>query len=467
MVGRRSESVGASENVALDDPQNVARAQKLLADYVARGDIAREGSGGDSRTYQVCAEVLNFGLSEETALHLIDTIWNVACDPPWDTDELRVKIENASRYAQNEAGAWAVPPVTEWLDRETLDRLRASLPDTPAPEGRTRFHWMDEPQFEGLEPPQWLLEGLLQRETIAMMFGPSGHYKSFLALNLAAKVALAGECAFYVAAEGIRRMARRDFPAWKLAYAQEKPLPFFMQEEMPLATEPRDYADFVDSIKAKAAGRRVGLVLLDTLNMAMIGLEENSAKDASTLLAAAKFVKKALGCTVILIHHTPDNDAHKARGSSAFFAGFDTVLRVEADWKVKLAHLYVQKQKNDEALKAPLCFEGKRFGPGLAFVEIDLKKAALMSPEADIYSDKNIRAVLVRLKVFEPEFVTSDVLAGELVQRQENDTVDEWNDIVTRVRKGLLGAVKGGKLGGFYTGEGRGIKWSLPAPSAD
>lgn len=464
LAGRRRESVGASNDIALDDPANVERAASLLRDYVARGDVAREGSGGDNRTYQVAAELLNFGLSEDQAFHLISEIWNPACEPPWAEDELRAKIENAARYAQNEPGAWAVPPASAVLTGDTLDRL-AAQDTTPEQGGRApRFNWRTEAELRDVEPLPWLLEDILYRETITMMFGPSGHYKTFLALHLGMTLAVRGECVFYVAGEGDRRMAARDVPAWRLANGVEGDLPFHMVDDMPLATDPDDYAAFVDSIRRKAAGRPIGAVFLDTLNIAMLGLEENSAKDASVLLAAAKAVKRSLRCMVMLIHHTPDADQHKARGSSAFYAGFDTVLRVQADTKVKLARLYVQKQKNGEAREAPLHFEGRKFGPGLAFIEIEARKAALMSAEADIFHPRSISAVLRKLGAFEPEFVTSDVLASELVPALEGESMDERNDIVARVRKGLMAAAKGDKLAGFYKGEGRGIKWCLPSP---
>ena len=464
-LGRLREHTKVSGNISLDNPTACMRVRSLLGNYEQSGHVAIEGSGGDSTTYAVMAEVLNLGLSVERALALVIEIWNPSCQPPWDIDDLRVKIENASAYAQNDAGAWAVPPVRDRIPSEALDRLIA---DSSAREARTpsRFAWMDESEFSNLAPPVWLLKDRLTRDSIAMLYGPSGHYKSFIAMNMAAEVAQTGECAFYVAAEGMSRMARKDFPAWKMAYGEDRQLPFYLVDDMPLVDDPNDYVAFAASIRDKAAGRPVSIIFIDTLNRAMLGLEENSAKDAARVIQAALFLKKAFACTVVVVHHTPA-DGSDPRGSSAFYAGFDTVLKVIADKKVKLARMFVTKQKTDEERAFPFCYEGKRYGTGLAFTPIDDKAAAILSDEADIYSAKNISAALVKLKAFEPNHVSSPVLLMELIPQLENETDQQRSDTLARAARGLAGALKGGKLSGYCQGVGKGLRWSLLSPSPE
>lgn len=465
-LARAREHVAAAENVSLDNGFAVSRATSLLRGYVASGHVAVEGRGGDERTYSVAAEVLNLGLTEDTAFDLIDRIWNVACVPPWSPEELRVKIANAAQYSQNDAGAWAVPPVSERIEREALDKLIADNAAQPAQaQGeRDRFAWMDEDEFTRMEPPVWLLPDIFTTQSIAMLYGPSGHYKSFIGLNLAASVAQQGKLAFYVAAEGLNRMARYDYPAWKLAYGEERRLPFYMVEDMPLVTDSGDdYNAFADSITkiTQREGKEVGVIFLDTLNNAMLGLEENSATDAAKMIAACKALKRTFKCTVVVVHHTPA-DGKDPRGSTAFYAGFDTVLKVIADKKVKLATMFVKKQKTAEEREAPFYWEGKKIGTGLAFTPIEGKQAKLMSEDADIYSPKSISRTLVGLKAFDPDSVSTHVLAQALTPQLQNETIDQRNDSIARVQKGLTAAAKGDKLSGYFTGVGQGMKWSLP-----
>jgi len=299
-----------------------------------------------------------------------------------------------------------------------------------------------------------------------MLYGPSGHYKSFIALNLAAAVAQQGKCAFYVAAEGLSRMARHDYPAWKLANAEERKLPFFMVEDMPVVTDSGDdYNAFADSItrRAREESKPVGIIFLDTLNNAMLGLEENSATDAAKMIAACKALKRTFKCTVVVVHHTPA-DGKDPRGSTAFYAGFDTVLKVIADKAVKLATMFVKKQKTAEEREHPFHWEGKKIGTGLAFMPIEGKQARLMSEASDIYSAKSISRTLVGLKAFDPVTVSTHVLAQALTPQIQNETIEQRNDSVSRVQRALGAAAKAGKLSGYFEGLGAGMRWSLPAP---
>lgn len=463
-AGRRREAVQAAEGITLDNPIALARGRRLLKDYVASGHVAVEGSGGDALTYAVCAEVISLGLTPDAAFDLIDTVWNVACDPPWDPEELRVKIENASAYAQNEPGAWAVLPVRDRIPSDALDKLIAESAPVTRQGERARFAWMDEAEFSTMPPPEWLIPDMLTTKSIAMIYGPSGSYKSFLALNIAAQVAQHGQAAFYVAAEGITRMARMDYPAWKLAYAEERKLPFYMVEDMPLASQPGDLDAFADSIKTRAGGQKVGIIFLDTLNNAMIGLEENSATDAATMLAACKALKRTFGCTVVVVHHTPA-DGTTPRGSSALFAGFDTVLKVVAKPEIKLAQIWVSKQKTAEAREYPWSFEGHKVGPGLAFTPIEPKVAAAMHDDANIFGPKSISRSLAKLKAFGPDkAVSSQVLLMQLVPQLENETTEQRNTSLSRASRQLTAAVKDGKLDAFYEGFNRTVRWFVPAP---
>lgn len=462
-LGRTREKATAAEGTQLDTPNNVFRASSLLASYLRNGHVPGREEDGDD--YAVCCEVLNLGLSVDKALAVMLDIWAPKPHSADLVEFLTTTLNNATEYAQNDTGAWVVPPVRDRIPSAALDKLLADSVTVREERATGRFEWMDEDEFTHMPPPEWLLKDIFTRDSIAMLYGPSGHYKSFIAMNLAAEVAQGGECAFYVAAEGIARMARKDYPAWKLAYGEERKLPFYLVEDMPLANNDDDYTAFADSIRAKAGDRRVGIIFIDTLNRAMLGLEENSAKDTAKVIQACLFLKKVFRCAVVVVHHTP-KDGSDPRGSSALYAGFDTVLKVIADKAVKLARMFVTKQKTDEERAHPFCYEGKRVGPGLVFMPVDNKAAALLSDEANIFSPKSIAGALVKLKAFDPDHVNSRVLLSQLVPQLENETEQQRIDSIARCAKGLVAAVKGGKLDGYHAGLGRDLRWSLPSPEA-
>ena len=73
-----------------------------------------------------------------------------------------------------------------------------------------------------LPPPEWLIDGVMPKQALGMLFGPSGHGKSFLALDMALSVATGREWfshrsaqgqVIYVVAEGGRGMVKR-VKAW-------------------------------------------------------------------------------------------------------------------------------------------------------------------------------------------------------------------------------------------------------------
>lgn len=464
LLARSREAVAAPAGTTLDTDIARGRAAKLLSDNIKRDHVAREGEGGDALTYAVCCEVLDLGLTPPVALDVMQD-WNAVCVPPWSDDELLTKLNNAHLYSQNADGAWAVSPTTDRLDSEALDMLAASAigeePTVTVGERASRFAWMGEDEFQNMAPPVWLLDDMLIERSLAVLFGKSGHFKSFIALGIGARIAQHGRSVFYVAGEGINRMARGDYPAWKLAHGEMDTLPFYMMEDMPEADSDKDYLAFAESIKAKAR-KPVGLIVLDTLNRAMAGLDENSAKDVSAVLRKADWLRKAFGCTVLIIHHTGDGDPDKMRGSSAIRGYVDTVLKLKSEPDAKIARLWVDKQKNAPERSRPWCFEGKKFGPGMAFVEIDQKEAADISGEGDIYAAKYIGAVLGRLGAYgEDNGVTTHILARELVERASSHTDASWADAVGKMQKGLAAAAKG-KANAYAWGEGRTLIWWMP-----
>jgi hypothetical protein len=91
--------------------------------------------------------------------------------------------------------------------------------------------------------------------------------------------------------------------------------------------------------------------VIDTLSKCMgAGTDENSNSDMSTALTVVDRMK-ALGVTVVLIHHPGHEHQQRARGASALEIGVDTAIRVE-----KTSELYGQltcdKQKRSKPFGA-------------------------------------------------------------------------------------------------------------------
>lgn len=162
-----AQKAAAPADLAPDLPSNVQRA----IDYLRNAAPAIEGQGGDAHTYRVACAVRDLGVSADTAFDVM-TAWNERCEPPWEEDGLRTKIENAYSYAQNQAGAWAT--------KDPLERFKHLIPAAAPASGPVPFSSV---LAREVPPVAELIPGLVEKRVVTFLAGPGGVHKSRLALQ--------------------------------------------------------------------------------------------------------------------------------------------------------------------------------------------------------------------------------------------------------------------------------------------
>ena len=70
------------------------------------------------------------------------------------------------------------------------------------------------------------------------------------------------------------------------------------------------------------------LVILDTLNRAAAGADENSSVDMGNIIAASKRLQSLVGGLVLLVHHTGKDISKGLRGHSSLYAALDGAIEV-------------------------------------------------------------------------------------------------------------------------------------------
>lgn len=101
--------------------------------WLVHAKPAVEGEAGDFRTYHVVCKLRDMGVPPHLVTHaLVSSGWNDRCDPPWDLKELDQKVQNAFRYAQNEASVDDpardfTPEQIENPERLTVESLNAEF----------------------------------------------------------------------------------------------------------------------------------------------------------------------------------------------------------------------------------------------------------------------------------------------------------------------------------------------------
>ncbi|MDP1610089.1 MAG: AAA family ATPase [Sulfuritalea sp.] len=264
----------------------------------------------------------------------------------------RGKENQAAAIARAFGGSWIEMPVdrpTNYdandyaaeYDDATLSDLLAH-PKTPP----MRYRLLRADEVVDAPPLHWLVRGVLPAAGLAALFGASGSGKSFLALDLCAAVAAGGAEWFacrvksapvvYVALEGEAGFSQR-VKAWQLHHGRDLPgsLRFVMQAlDLRNADDVSEIAEAVTV--AAAAG---GLLVIDTLNRAAAGADENSVVDMGAIIAAAKELQAKLGGLVLLVHHSGKDASKGLRGHSSLHAALDAAIEVSRtddrrDWRI-------------------------------------------------------------------------------------------------------------------------------------
>lgn len=186
----RPEQVVA-EGLELDRPDAIEMATLLLQ----RAEPAIEGMGGDQHTYQTACKVRDLGVSDEMCWGLMLEEWNPRCMPPWDADELRVKVQNAYDYATGQAGARH--PALQ-LDGIQVPEAVAQ-PEEPMPPiagfGNAVYQ-------QDIPARDWRMNRILLREMITLVTAPGAAMKSTLALTMAAHKAVGKDFSGFATKQG-------------------------------------------------------------------------------------------------------------------------------------------------------------------------------------------------------------------------------------------------------------------------
>jgi hypothetical protein len=204
------------------------------------------------------------------------------------------------------------------------------------------------------EGVRWVVKHVIPAASIGMLFGGSGTFKSFVALDFALHVChglpFMGRLTqqgpvVYIAAEGGSGLWGR-IAAWHKARGLAVP------DDLPLRVVPlaidltQDAWRVVDAVQAQGVTPKA--VVVDTVSQTYSG-EENSANEMAAYLRELGLrFREVWSAAVLLVHHTGHAATERPRGSSAIRANLDFLLSVFRDEKEMLATLGCVKQKDGE-----------------------------------------------------------------------------------------------------------------------
>lgn len=324
-------------------------------------------------------------------------------------------------------------------DQDPTDRLMTNIVDTDG--------------LESLPPIEWHYHHLLPRGSFAFLYGPSGTYKSFLALSMALSLATGEDWlghpvttpakSLYIAGEGFHALGQRT-RAWRKHYGHEEAIEglYWHNGPIQIASELN-----LTALEAYITTQGLGLVIIDTWARSSVGIDENSASDTGEAVTALDRIRLRTGCTILIVHHSGKDAAQGMRGSSALRASADVELEVTR------GRLKVTKQKDGPEAE-PTWFE--------------------MVPEADIFDGEG--SVVAIPTGTAPDIadrsgdvpVTEDIasiieyLEGKAEPRSKEDIFRNVEGSSARLRGSVATGIEDGYLTKTVIGQGHFIglpKW--------
>lgn len=247
-------------------------------------------------------------------------------------------------------------------DHEHLNhgaQIAASLLQNHAGSDGVYFHLQSDDDLSRRPLPKWLVKGAIPEVGIGAIYGPSGTFKSFVALDLLAHISngqdwfgrrVTAAPAVYAPLEGQGGIPKR-VAAWRQALAhqgiQATTNMRFITETMNL----REKADRDKLVRTLVDGGWAGRVLcIDTLAQAGPGIDENTSQGMGEMVSIFHELQNRLGGFVLVIHHSGKNEGAGLRGWSGLLGALDCSIRCTRDaaWPWYEGQLILEKVKDGE-----------------------------------------------------------------------------------------------------------------------
>ncbi len=196
-------------------------------------------------------------------------------------------------------------------------------------------------------PHDWLLRDYLTANELAMLFGPPGSYKSFIALDVTLHIATGRDWhghpvkqapVLYIAGEG-RQGLRARAEAWCAHHGVDPAdVPFAITSGAILLNDKDALQAAVPVIRALVEQHGpLGLFVIDTLARNNTA-DENDNTAMGMVIANTTILMDMFKAAALLIHHSGTGNTNRARGASAILGALDSQYRLdrEGDGLVKL-----------------------------------------------------------------------------------------------------------------------------------
>ncbi|NRP95858.1 Regulatory protein RepA [Marinobacterium sp. xm-g-59] len=209
--------------------------------------------------------------------------------------------------------------------------------------------------YEQSTEVQWLIEDYIPKQSVGMLYGPSGVGKSHLALDMAVKIAngipwcdhdTEKGVVLIMAGEGQSGLKRRLQSIEKHNGIKIDQNNLFVSERAVGVDTEKGFMELVAAIEALE--KTPDLIIVDTLSRHLMSSSENSNEDMAAVINRLEQLKQRYNTSILIVHHTGKNAKNGSRGASSIRANIDFsfVLTPFNFAGLSIAELGCEKQKD-------------------------------------------------------------------------------------------------------------------------
>jgi AAA domain-containing protein/bifunctional DNA primase/polymerase-like protein len=245
-----------------------------------------------------------------------------------------------------------------WIAREASENASAMVEQVAtATTGRLRRAMLKRSELDALPDPMPLMEHILFRNSVHVLAGKFGTYKSFVAISWAACLTTgrswfgfqvpAPVPVIYAAAEGAPGLKRR-LAAWEKAHGVQVPDNFYLIPVSARLNRPGD----VQELEELIAETKAAAVVFDTFHASTPGIDENDNGEIGRVFDVLRGLSERHGVATVLPHHT-GHSGERSRGGSSIEDDADVsfVIKIKGeDRGPESIRTMTHRKTKDEAL---------------------------------------------------------------------------------------------------------------------